>query len=113
MASIQRVIYNLMDNATKFVNLDGDISIRTEFKNDKIYVGISNSGNILSPKELSMIWDRFTKLDKSRGLEKKSSGLGLSIVREIVKAHNEKIEVYSNEDVGVAFIFTVATQIFK
>lgn len=113
MASIQRVIYNLMDNATKFVNMDGDISIRTELKNDKIYVGISNSGNILSSKELSMIWDRFTKLDKSRGLEKKSSGLGLSIVREIVKAHNEKIEVYSNEDVGVAFIFTVATQIFK
>lgn len=113
MASIQRVIYNLMDNATKFVNVDGDISIRTELKNDKIYVGISNTGNVLSPKELSMIWDRFTKLDKSRGLEKKSSGLGLSIVKEIIKAHNEKIEVYSNEDIGVAFIFTVATQIFK
>ncbi len=113
MASIQRVVYNLMDNATKFVNEDGSISIRTEFKNDKIYVGISNTGNVLSPKELSMIWDRFTKLDKSRGLEKKSSGLGLSIVKEIIRAHNEKIEVYSNEEIGVAFIFTVATQIFK
>ncbi len=112
-ASIQRVIFNLLDNATKFVDMDGTISIRTELKGDKYFVGISNTGRVLSPKELEAIWDRFTKLDKSRGLEKASSGLGLSIVKEIVKAHHEKIEVYSNEDIGVAFIFTVSTQIFK
>jgi len=91
----------------------GDISIRTEFRNEKLYVGISNSGRVLSPKELEVIWDRFTKLDKSRGLEKKSSGLGLSIVKEIIKAHHEKIDVFSNEDIGVAFIFTLSPQIFK
>lgn len=112
-ASIQRVVFNLLDNATKFVDMDGTISIRTELKGDKYFVGISNTGRVLSPKELETIWDRFTKLDKSRGLEKASSGLGLSIVKEIVKAHHEKIEVYSNEDIGVAFIFTVSTQIFK
>lgn len=112
-ASIQRVVFNLLDNATKFVDMDGTISIRTELKGDKYFVGISNTGRVLSPKELEAIWDRFTKLDKSRGLEKASSGLGLSIVKEIVKAHHEKIEVYSNEDIGVAFIFTVSTQIFK
>jgi len=113
LASIQRVIYNLLDNATKFVDQGGAISIRTELKNDKYYVGISNTGKVLSEKELAMIWDRFSKLDTSRGLEKKSSGLGLSIVKEIIKAHHEKIDVYSNEDIGVAFIFTVSTQIFK
>ncbi|MDW7660037.1 MAG: HAMP domain-containing sensor histidine kinase [Bacillota bacterium] len=112
-ASVQRVVFNLLDNATKFVDMDGTISIRTELKGDKYFVGISNTGRVLSPKELEAIWDRFTKLDKSRGLEKASSGLGLSIVKEIVKAHHEKIEVYSNEDIGVAFIFTVSTQIFK
>lgn len=111
--AIHRVIYNLLDNATKFVDEDGSISIRTELRGDKLYVGISNTGRVLSPKELELIWDRFTKLDKSRGLEKKSPGLGLSIVREIIKAHNENIDVFSNEDVGVAFIFTVSTQIFK
>lgn len=111
--AIHRVIYNLMDNATKFVDVGGDISIRTEFRNEKLYVGISNSGRVLSAKELEVIWDRFTKLDKSRGLEKKSSGLGLSIVKEIIKAHHEKIDVFSNEDIGVAFIFTLSPQIFK
>lgn len=111
--SIHRIVYNLLDNATKFVDEDGAISIRTELRGDKLYVGISNTGRVLTPKELELIWDRFTKLDKSRGLEKKSPGLGLSIVREIIKAHHENIDVYSNEDVGVAFIFTVSTQIFK
>lgn len=112
-ASIQRIIFNLVDNATKFVEVDGSISVRTELKGDKYFVGISNTGNVLSKNELEQIWDRFTKLDKSRGMEKKSSGLGLSIVKELIKAHHEEIEVYSNEEVGVAFIFTVSTQIFK
>jgi len=111
--AIHRVIYNLLDNATKFVEEDGTISIRSELRGEKLYIGISNTGRILNEKELSQIWDRFTKLDKSRGLEKKSSGLGLSIVKEIIKAHNEKIDVFSNEDIGVAFIFTISTQIFK
>lgn len=112
-AAIHRVVFNLLDNATKFVNQGGDISIRTEIKEDKYYIGISNSGKVLSKRELEIIWDRFVKLDSSRGVEKKSSGLGLAIVREIMKAHGESINVYSNEDIGVAFIFTVATQIFK
>ena len=111
--AIHRVVYNLLDNATKFVEEDGLISIRTELRGEKLYVGISNTGRVLTPKELELIWDRFTKLDKSRGLEKKSPGLGLSIVREIIKAHHENIDVFSNEDVGVAFIFTISTQIFK
>lgn len=111
--AIHRVVFNLLDNATKFVDQGGSISIRSELKGDKYYVGISNTGRTLSQKELQIIWDRFTKLDKSRGMEKKSSGLGLSIVKEILKAHQEEIEVYSNDEIGVAFIFTVATQIFK
>ncbi|MDN5351716.1 MAG: hypothetical protein PWQ12_635 [Clostridiales bacterium] len=113
VASMQRVVFNLVDNATKFVEEGGSISIRTELKGDKYYVGISNTGRVLSEEELKVIWDRFSKLDKSRGLEKKSSGLGLSIVKEIIKAHHEQIEVYSTEEIGVAFIFTISTQIFK
>lgn len=112
-ASLHRVVFNLLDNATKFVNNGGDISIRTELREDKYFIGISNSGKTLTPKELEIIWDRFIKLDASRGVEKKSSGLGLAIVKEIIKAHGESINVYSNDDIGVAFIFTISTQIFK
>lgn len=112
VAGIQRVIYNLLDNATKFVEQGGTISVRTELINQSFYIGIGNSGKVLSPEERQRIWNRFEKLDISRGLEKSSSGLGLSIVREIIRAHGERIDVYSNEDIGVAFIFTVSAQIF-
>lgn len=110
---LQRVIHNLIDNAVKFVDVEGTISIRSEIKADKLLVGVSNTGHVLSPDELLSIWGRFSKLDQSRGMDKKSSGLGLSIVREIVKAHDEKIEVYSNDDIGVAFLFSIEKQVFK
>lgn len=113
VSGINRVIYNLLDNATKFVERGGTISIRTDLRNDKYFIGIGNTGKILTDEQQNKIWDRFEKLDPSRGVENKSSGLGLSIVREIIKAHGEKIDVYSNEDIGVAFIFSLQTQIFK
>lgn len=105
----RRVIFNLLDNALKFVDEDGAISLRSELKGDKYVVGVSNTGAVLTEEQLIQIWDRFSKLDSSRGLNKKSSGLGLSIVKEIIKAHGEKIDAYSNEDIGVAFIFSVPT----
>lgn len=112
-SGIQRVVYNLLDNATKFVNEGGTISIKTELKYDKLYVGVGNTGHVLSEEQMSRIWNRFEKLDSSRGLAKRSSGLGLAIVKEIIKAHGEKIEVYSNEEIGVVFVFSLPAQIFE
>jgi len=111
--NIRRVIYNLIDNALKFIDIEGKLTIKSEVKEDKILVGIQNTGTVIPKDELKNIWKRFTKLDNSRGMERKSTGLGLSIVREIIKAHEEKIEVYSNEEIGVIFIFSLSTQIFK
>lgn len=113
VSGIQRVVYNLLDNATKFVNVGGTITIKTELKGDLYYVGVGNTGVVLDEESRIKIWNRFAKLDASRGVEKKSSGLGLPIVKEILKAHNQGIEVYSNDDLGVMFIFTLSAQIFK
>lgn len=111
--ALHRVVYNLIDNATKFVNVGGTLSVKTELRNDRYFVGIGNTGVVLDEESRKKIWDRFAKLDASRGLEKNSSGLGLPIVKEIIKAHNQRIDVYSNEEIGVVFIFTVSAQIFK
>ena len=54
------------------------------------------------------IWTRFYKADTSRGKDKLGTGLGLSITREIIKAHNENINVVSTEDVGSDFTFSIA-----
>jgi signal transduction histidine kinase len=111
--AMRRVVYNLLDNALKFINQDGDLRIKSELKGNKYLIGIQNSGSVIPKEKLDTIWDRFNKLDDSRGQKKDSSGLGLAIIKEIIKAHDEKIEVYSDEDVGVMFVFSVETQIFK
>ncbi len=106
-ALIERAIYNLMDNAVKFVPQDGILEILTDIKESKILIGIRNTGIAIPEDKLSHIWQRFSKGDHSRGLEKRSSGLGLAIVKEILDAHGEKIDVYSNEFLGVMFVFSM------
>ncbi len=111
--STRRIVHNLLDNAIKFVDPDGTVDIRSELTNDKFLIGIRNSSPHIAENDLALIWNRFMKLDVSRGEVKSSSGLGLAIVKELVKAQGEKIEVYSNPDVGVQFVFSIASQIFK
>lgn len=111
--AIGRVIYNLIDNAVKFIDPEATLFIRTEIKNEKILVGIQNTAPFISEEQLKNIWNRFYKIDSSRGQQKSSSGLGLSIIKEIVKAHDEKVEVYSNEDIGVLFVFSLPVKVFK
>lgn len=111
--AMRRVVYNLIDNAIKFIDNEGDLRVKSELKGNKYLIGIQNSGPIIPKEKLDTIWDRFNKLDDSRGHKKDSSGLGLAIIKEIIKAHDEKIEVYSDENVGVMFVFSVETQIFK
>lgn len=105
---IERVVYNLVDNAVKFVEESGTLELMTNEKENKILVGIRNTGTPIQAEKLAKIWQRFTKLDASRGLNKKSSGLGLAIVKEILDAHHEKIDVYSNEFLGVMFVFSLS-----
>ncbi len=106
-----RVIYNLFDNAIKFINEEGSIYIKTQIHDSKILVSVRNSTPYIPEEQLKNIWKRFYKIDSSRGMEKNSSGIGLSIISQIIKEHGEKIDVKSNPELGVEFIFSVA--IFK
>ena len=107
MSKIQQVLYNLIDNATKFSNSNSDIKIETHIKNDKVFVSVKDSGVGIPSESLKKIWERFYKIDASRGKDKKGTGLGLSIVKEIIQAHGEHINVISTEGVGTEFIFTL------
>ncbi|MCQ2538313.1 MAG: ATP-binding protein [Lachnospiraceae bacterium] len=104
---IQQVIYNLLDNAIKFSNVDSSIDITTEEKGRKVAVYIKDHGVGIPKQSINKIWDRFYKSDSSRGRDKKGSGLGLSIVQEIMKAHKQNISVVSTEGVGTEFMFTL------
>ena len=108
MSKIQQVFYNLIDNATKFSHNGSPIKIETNVKNGKVLISVKDSGIGIPSDSLKKIWDRFYKTDLSRGKDKRGSGLGLSIVKEIIQAHGEHINVVSTEGVGTEFIFTLS-----
>ncbi len=104
---IQQVMYNLIDNALKFSSNGSSIDIETSYKNKKAYISVKDHGIGISSNDLPKIWDRFYKADSSRGKDRTGSGLGLSIVREIIQSHGQKINVVSTQGVGTEFSFTL------
>lgn len=105
MGKIQQVLYNLIDNAIKFSHNNSKIFLETTEKGEKVFVSVKDTGIGIPKGSLKLIWDRFYKTDVSRGKDKKGIGLGLCIVKEIVQAHGETINVISTEGVGTEFIF--------
>lgn len=108
MIKIQQVIYNLIDNAIKFSYQNSRIFVSVTERSDKVFVSIKDNGIGMPKDALNKIWDRFYKVDSSRGKDKMGSGLGLSIVKEVISSHNENINVISTESVGTEFIFTLS-----
>lgn len=92
---IQQVIYNLVENAVKFVNEKGTISFSFEKSNGMCTIGIKNTGEGLKNNEIQQVFDRFYKTDSSRGKDTTGLGLGLSISRKIIHLHNGRIIVKS------------------
>lgn len=106
-SKIQQIVYNLTDNAIKFSHNDSSIRIETHVKNEKVFVSVKDSGIGIPKEAIGKIWERFYKTDLSRGKDKKGTGIGLAIVKEIIQAHGENINVISTEGVGTEFIFTL------
>ncbi|MGN0643062.1 MAG: sensor histidine kinase [Huintestinicola sp.] len=109
MDLIQQVIFNLTENAVKFVNDGGYISYEFQTDGNLTYVRVRNSGEGLKKNEINKVFDRFYKTDESRGKDKNGVGLGLSIVRSIIKLHEGSILVRSKTDEYVEFEFTLKT----
>ncbi len=107
LARIQQVLYNLIDNAIKFSNNDSSIIVSVETKSNKVFVSVKDFGIGIPKESIKRIWERFYKTDISRGKDKRGTGLGLPITKEIITAHNENINVISTEGVGTEFIFSL------
>lgn len=104
---IKQVLYNLLDNAIKFSNKSSTITLETTDRHGKIYVSVKDTGEGIPKDAQNKIFDRFYKIDSSRGKDRKGTGLGLAIVKEIIQAHEQNINVISTEGVGTEFIFTL------
>ena len=105
---IKQVLINLMVNAIKYGNEDGEVLVRTFDMDENILIEVADNGNGIPQKHLSKIFERFYRVDKSRDREQGGSGLGLSIVKHIIEAHNQSINVRSTIGTGTTFSFTLS-----
>lgn len=103
---LHQVFYNLIENAIKFVDEGGCISISAKYSFENILFQIKNTGNGVPQKDLAHVFDRFFKSDYSRSDNPDGIGLGLSIVRKFVNQHNGHITISSEEGSFTEFTLT-------
>ena len=103
---ITQVIYNLLENATKYAADHSTLYLGLACRGEKAVFTVRNTGNTIPAQEIPLLFERFHKSDKSRSVDKDGYGLGLYVVKTILNQHKEKITVTSENGV-TAFSFTV------
>jgi len=104
---IRQVLVNLISNSIKYGKENGRTSIRIFELHDQVLVEVADNGIGIEEKYLPRIFERFFRTEKSRAREIGGSGLGLSIVKHILEAHQQTISVRSKEGLGTTFGFTL------
>lgn len=105
--AVAQVVYNLIDNAVKFSPEEGTLTVKIAPTDESKYLfSVTNDGQTIPPEELPLVFDRFHKADKSRSEDREGWGLGLYIVKTIIRSHGEDIFVTSR-DGKTTFAFTM------
>ena len=100
---IYRLVYNLVENAIKYNHPLGQVTVTAYQRNKHVYLSVEDTGSGI-PKELrERVFEPFFRVDKSRSRELGGVGLGLALVREIVRVHDGSITVKSNPSGGTIF----------
>jgi signal transduction histidine kinase len=103
---IEEVVTNFMSNALNHLDYEKKIDIRIRRVDNLVRTSVFNTGDPIPESDIDKIWDKFYKVDKARTREYGGSGIGLSIVKAIMDAHNQQCGV-KNYDNGVEFFFTL------
>ncbi len=105
---IQQVLTNLIENSIKYGKIGGYTEIGfEEIINNRILISVKDNGEGIENQNISRLFERFYRVDKSGARSEGGSGLGLAIVKHIIEAHNEKIFVDSTIGKGSMFSFTL------
>lgn len=105
--SIRQVMTNLLANSIKYGKDNGRTRVGFYDMDGNILIEVADNGLGIPPKHLNHVFDRFYRVDKSRSRERGGSGLGLSIVKHIIEAHKQTINVRSTPGLGSTFGFTL------
>ncbi len=101
---IYQVMVNLVSNAIKYTKKNGWVKVKFEDKKKHILISISDNGRGIPAEDVSRIFERFYRVEKSRSKDKGGTGLGLAIVKHVLEGHATQIHVES--EVGVGSIFS-------
>ena len=105
---IEQALINLVVNSIKYGKIDGITKVGIDdYNENKFIVKVSDNGEGVKQEHISRLFERFYRVDQSRSREQGGSGLGLSIVKHIIEAHNETILVKSTFKEGSEFSFTL------
>ena len=103
---LRQIINNLVDNAIKFTDQGGTVTISTDLMEDAVRITIKDTGIGIHKNDQTHIFERFYRVDKSR--KYRGTGLGLSIAKHLVKAHKGQLDVESEKGKGSVFTFSLS-----
>jgi len=104
---IEQVFTNLIDNAIRHTEENGQVVVHVTGQETSIKVDIKDTGSGIPEEDLPFVFERFYKADKARTRGKSGTGLGLAIVKNIISAHNGNISVHSKLGEGTTFTFVI------
>ncbi len=107
---IKQVLLNLLDNAIRYVEPKGRVSVTAMDGGDMVQVGVSDTGPGIGPEDLGRIFDKFYRNKRADTKKSTGSGLGLAIAKSIVEAHAGRIWAESELGKGSTFYFTIAKE---
>lgn len=97
---LEQVFVNLIENAVKYARPDTDIRVETAVVDDKAKIFVNNDCDVIPPKQLKRLFEKFIRLDDNTTRTTRGTGLGLFIVKGLIEAMNGTIELHSDKDIG-------------
>ena len=104
---LRKLVDTLIENASKYVNEGGTVSVTLARENKNASLRVSNTGSYIQPDDLKRVFDRFYRTDKARAGDTGGFGLGLAIAREIARSHKGDIVAESSKESGTTFVATI------
>ena len=104
---VERVLYNLLDNAVKYSPPGSQIKVSVSSESERLVIGVSDHGEGLSASEQARIFGPFQRLENSRPDQARGAGLGLMVCRRLVEAHGGEVWVESKKGNGSTFFFSL------
>jgi signal transduction histidine kinase len=107
---IEQILTNLLSNANRYTEPEGEINVKVKFEQGQLLVSVRDNGPGIDVKEQELIFERFYRARQNQG-SKIGTGLGLSIAKSLVELHGGRIWVESEPGQGSTFYFTLPVQV--